>query len=298
MADPHVLRFESAPQVYGIPSDCAPATVELDGWQVTEVYDRDSRADIAPGLGEYHLLLDATPASLGEFWDKRESAFRIICDLDRAWIYVTGRPLAPRHLTLAVVDAPDGWHTNAAEVERAVRIRDGELVIGEASITSRHWLYAPEFPLRAAIAALKALRSADSVTHALVDLHYEALKAGPGTCQLFLFAKALELVRALLLGHDDTAREQQLPSQVRDELRQPLRWLFDIANNRIDVRHVVRRPVQPPELHSPLSASERGDFEHDADLVIRAVVAQSLKCDVPIVRRGDPPEGNGSDPAA
>ncbi len=298
MGEAHVLRFECLPQPYGIPEDDDPTIVELDGWQVSEVYDPDSRADIGPGLGDYRILLETTASSLAEFWKKRDLAFQIISDLDRVWVYATGQPLIPTHLTLAVVEAPEGWRTNAPEIEEAIRIQDGELVMGETSIISRHWLYTPEFPLGAALSALDALRSADTVTRALVDLHYEALKTGPGTCRLFLFAKALELVRALLPGRDDLAKEEQLPPEVRHELYQSLHWLFGVANNRIDIRHVVRWPEQPPELHSPLSTEERRDFSHDADLVVRAVATQSLGCDVPIVRRGDPAKRDGGDPAA
>jgi hypothetical protein len=106
--------------------------------------------------------------------------------------------------------------------------------------------------------------------------------AQPGSQSgLFLFAKALELARFMIPGRDDKARETALPLRARESLRQSLHWLYGIANRRLEIRHVVGENNLLPRL----SRSERADFLHDADLVVRGVVERELGIQVAIVDR-------------
>jgi hypothetical protein len=56
-----------------------------------------------------------------------------------------------------------------------------------------------------------------------------------------------------------------------------------MSNNRLEVRHVVE-DAKRVQLLPGLAAGERADFVHDADLVIRGLVAQKLGLDLAIVK--------------
>jgi len=106
-----------------------------------------------------------------------------------------------------------------------------------------------------ALEALAAFRNAQPVVRSLVELHFSALTSTRVDGRLFFFAKALELVRALLPGADLPAKSANLHPEIRGELARPLSWLYDMSNNRFDVRHVVRNP-QGPDLHPPMTSEE------------------------------------------
>lgn len=131
--------------------------------------------------------------------------------------------------------------------------------------------------------ALTACRSAPPVVRSLIELHYRALSSTRLEGRLFFYTKALELVRALLPGADLRAKSGSLPASVSSELARSLAWLYDMSNNRFDVRHVVKNP-RGPALHPEMTQNELRDFEHDADLVIRVVVADHLSIDFAIIR--------------
>jgi len=108
----------------------------------------------------------------------------------------------------------------------------------------------------------------------------------PGTeSALFLFAKALELARVMLPGHDDKARQAALPLDARGSLRRSLHWLYEIANKRLGIRHVVGGNRKKKSLLPALTQSEHADFLHDSDLVIRGVVERELIIPVIVVNR-------------
>jgi hypothetical protein len=139
----------------------------------------------------------------------------------------------------------------------------------------------PYMPLRNALSAVRSYLTANENTRLLLDFHSEALALPGSQSGLFLFAKGLELARLMLPGRDDSARENALPLTARKSLRQSLHWLYGIANLRLEIGHVVNKSTLLPRLNT----SERADFLHDADLVIRGVVERELGIPVAIVDR-------------
>jgi hypothetical protein len=95
-------------------------------------------------------------------------------------------------------------------------------------------------------------------------------------------AKGLELTRAMLPGRSPAAKERNLPDAARTGMRHPLNWLYEIANRRLEVRHVIRDPARL-ELHQRLTSDERRDYRDDCDLVLRAVISERLQ--IPLVIR-------------
>ncbi len=116
-----------------------------------------------------------------------------------------------------------------------------------------HWLALPYLPLATAMHAREAYKRAEDMVKALVDIHYGALKLRRSEGKLFALANALELVRAVLPGRSDSAKQQSLRPEVTANLRQSLHWLFNIANNRFNVRHVLTKAAGKSALHPRLN---------------------------------------------
>jgi hypothetical protein len=142
----------------------------------------------------------------------------------------------------------------------------------------------PYMPLRNALSAVRSYHTADENTRLLLELHSEALALQGSQSGLFLFAKGLELAQLMLPGRNDPARQNALPLTARESLRQSFHWLYGVANQRLEIRHVVTKNKK--NLHPRLSLSERADFLHDADLVIRGVVERELGIPVATVGWG------------
>jgi hypothetical protein len=151
--------------------------------------------------------------------------------------------------------------------------------------SKRNWAVTLDaMPLEPALRALAAYRSTDATTRLLIALHTQAIDQYDDA-GLFLLAKALEACRALLPGRTDTQRLHGLPATAQQQLRTSLRWLMQIANSRLNIRHVVAHP-NPIKLHPLLTTQERDDYRHDADIIIRSLVAQrlSIPLDIPVGR--------------
>jgi hypothetical protein len=124
----------------------------------------------------------------------------------------------------------------------------------------------------------------------LIQLHLGAMGNLGTEAALLLSAKALEICRALLPGRNDNQKQKALQLELTNELRHSLHWLFGIANQRREVRHVVL-DASSALLHPRLSAEERRDFDHDSELVIRGVIAQRLGLEPAIVKQQQPSNG-------
>jgi hypothetical protein len=146
----------------------------------------------------------------------------------------------------------------------------------------RYWMTLPYMPLKRALEAVRAYRTSDAATRLLIDLHTRSLKEPGSDTQLILLAKALELVRAVLPGRKDADKQKALQAEVQASLNQSLPWLYDIANNRLEVRHVVKDPTVL-RLHDRLTSTERKDYRHDADAVLRGVITQRLGIELALV---------------
>jgi hypothetical protein len=243
-----------------------------------EVFEYHRRSKKCP----YGLRMEARVHSKEEAAACQGEAFALATSLRTVWPYVAGSALFPRWLTIQVMKAPAGWRTNAQKILSAVPATGprAELRFGRPSSLS---LTMPCMPLRDALSAVRAHLTANESTRLLLELHSEAMALPGSQAGLFLFAKALELARFMLPGRDDKAREAALPLRAREALRQPIHWLYGIANRRLEIRHVLSKDKS--SLLPQLSRPERADFLHDADLVIRGVVERELGIRVTIVDR-------------
>lgn len=205
-------------------------------------------------------------------------------DLNIVWAYVALVTLFPKRVMMRLSESPDGWRTNFKKLKsmRPIKPRSplansapGPAVAFTASIKinpGKYKVVLPYMPFQRALVAVQAYRRANQTTRFLMNLHFGAIDQLGTGAQLFLFAKALELARVMLPGRTDPQREAALSPNVRAALRQSFHWLFDIANNRLEIRHVARGGNLLPKL----SSMESADFVHDADLVIRGVVEKEL----------------------
>ena len=174
-------------------------------------------------------------------------ALQLARDLNITWAYVAVVPLFPKRLTLQIARSPDGWCTNLSKLKlmRRVKVQSapsssspaGPAVSGSMKIKLTRGKYEvklPYMPLQRALGAVKAYRSASESMRLLINLYFGALDQ-PGTeTQLFLLAKALELARDMLPGHEKSKKAAALPDGVRGELVQSLNWLGKMSNERLD----------------------------------------------------------------
>jgi hypothetical protein len=276
-----VLRFESSIVHYGVSSDEEPNSGQVGQLIVRELYNPSTDPELPPGVCNYQVIIEATVSTREEGWKAKSEAFKLVEELDRAWVYVCGRPLHPVHMELCFIEVPEGWSTNAKEVDVRLTPAEGG-IYGTIEVgKSQHWMQLPFFPLSEALKVREALKVASEVTLALRDLHYGALKSLDGHGKLFLLAQALELSRELLPGKKDEAREKSLPENVRSALSKEFTWLFNMSNQRSDLRHIVNKKAKKGakkelQLHPRMTTEEYTAFIKDADLVIRSIVCQQI----------------------
>jgi hypothetical protein len=271
-----VLRFESSIVHYGVSSDEEPYFGQVDQLTVRELHNSPTDPELPPGVHNYQVIIEATVLTREGAWKAKFEASDLASELDRAWVYVCGRPLHPVYMQLHFDKPPEGWRTNAKEVDvRLAQAEDKMYTIIEPG-KDWHWMQLPFFPLREVLKVRESLTVASEATLALAGLHYSALKSLDSDGNLFLLAKALELGRKLLPSKNDEAREKSLPLNICSALSHPLTWLFDMSNNRYDVRHVVVKNREDPQLHTRMTTTERAAFIEDADLVIRSIVCQQI----------------------
>ena len=89
-----------------------------------------------------------------------------------------------------------------------------------------------------------------------------------------MLANGLELGEKFL-GKNKKEPEKAIPTHIKSALKQSLDWIFNISNNRFDIRHVVKDP-EKLHLHPKLTGQECADFIHDVDLMIRSIVCQQI----------------------
>ena len=271
---PERLVYECSPRPFSVPPRVPAYRERVSCLDVIE-YRR--RSKVRP----YGLRMESQVTTKEEARHCHSEALRLASDLNAVWAYIAGVPLFPKRLVLQVVDSPNGWRTNFKKLESALPTAarfHGEVRISEGSYS----LELPFMPLQRALAAVQAYHVASENVRVLMGLHFEALDQ-PGTQSgLFLLAKALELARGMLPGRDNKQRQAALPPDVRAELRQSLHWLYGIANHRLEIRHVIDKKNR--SLLPRLSAEERKDFVHDADIVIRGVIERELGIEAALVR--------------
>ena len=279
-----VLRYITQTKHYAIPLDEKRGEGVYEGLYLQECHVPKPQPKFPPHFGEYTITVEANITTSGELSDASQRIGALANDLDKFWVYACGEPLSPLFMQLSFDVTPKGWRSNMEEVKDYF-VQNCRQPFAIVQIDPTRCMEMPCYPLSLALQAREAYKKADPVIQALADLHYTALKAQFGEGRLFSFAKALELARKILPGADDPKREQSL-ALPKGSLKQSLHWLFDVANNRYNTRHVVRRDSPTPALQTRMSGQEIMDFQHDADLILRSLVCQKLQLATPnLVRR-------------
>lgn len=278
--DPTMTRtvwFECSPRPFFGPKRKPCHREVVDG---LDVFEFRRRSRVTP----YCLRMEARVENQEELRERSRSALDLAGDLDLVWPYVAGAPLFPRVLTIQLVKAPSGWRTNADRIGRHLPwVGPGFHAKMRMAGGRRYWMTLPYMPLKPALEAVRAYRTSDAATRLLIDLHTRSLKEPGSDTELILLAKALELVRAVLPGRGDADKQKNLQAEVQASLTHPFAWLYNIANNRLEVRHVVKDRTRL-RLLDRLTSSERKDYRHDADAVLRGVITQRLGIELGLVR--------------
>jgi hypothetical protein len=178
---------------------------------------------------------------------------------------------------------PKGWTSNLNEVSDELKAK-AERSISVVSSKNIMWQWLPRLPLETVLRGRERFLTASDTIHSLIEHHYDAQTARDSYAKLFSLAKGLEIVRAMLPGNSDKAKESGLNSEVAKSLKLAFHDLFNIANNRREIRHTMKDP-KSKALHPKMSQHERDSFSHDADVIMRAVVAEAL--DMPIISTSD-----------
>lgn len=142
-------------------------------------------------------------------------------------------------------------------------------------------LFLPYFPLGLVLVAREKYPKLSQVFKTMVSLHHQALAATLSDARLFLLAKGLELATEFISGKTYAEKTANLPEALRSGLKHDLNWLFQIANTRVNIRHVVQKGANPP-LHKKINGPEARDFEHDVDFMIRFYVAGQFGYQAPL----------------
>jgi hypothetical protein len=268
-----VLRFRSPRVELDYSGRERPTKAVFEGWKLKEHYARK----VTPASKfdpRYHLTIERTLTISDDIGHLHPEGVHMIERIERVWGIAAGVPLG-RHVFavgLATIDTPRGWSDNRRFADVALtRLQGGGLIIGSIRF-QRGGYSAPWWPLPRVLRALEKLKLASDIERELVELHYAAHSArGASAVTTLLFAKGLDIVRALLPGTNDAARERALPPDVKAALGQPFHRLFEQSNRRRETRHpVVHHPT--PALQPAMSGAELMGYLRDADTVIRGVL--------------------------
>jgi len=193
------------------------------------------------------------------------------------------------------IEAPEGWTGNLRKVEGDIQREAGKGWAAAAMVAQYGWVYFACFPLRVALVARDACIKAPPIIRELIELHVGTHAVSGG--RLFGLAKALEIVGAFFQqgrNASRAARNAGLQAEMKkigvdSELTRSVEWLFDIANERFDVRHAWKKDSPGVALHPRMTHQELSDFVYNADLVVRAFVCERLGLETPMAASGDPP---------
>ena len=274
-----VLWFASPVVRFGVLGGATIETAELDGWRFREAYEPAEEPGVPADVGKYRLTIQRTVTVKDNVHELYAKGVDLVERVNRLWTVAAGVPfgLSGFSVLLSSLETPTGWETNLDEVDDAIQQAAGGLT-GKVDIYGVEWFHTSTLPLKRLITALKAYETLDDIMKELIDLHYEARRA-PSRRGSFRLAKALEIVRELLPGEDDKARERSLPPDVRSALTHPLSWLYEVSNKRRETRHPITK-TGGLALHPELKPEEYQEFLRDADLVIRYAIGDALGLDV------------------
>lgn len=120
-------------------------------------------------MQNYEVVIEATVSTRAKATEARFKAFDLTRDLDRAWTYTCGEPLFPTLWSPNFLESPEGWATNAKEVDAKLARLEGQPYGVGGEMVHSHWLGLPIFPLKEALEVVDALSTASEATKALID---------------------------------------------------------------------------------------------------------------------------------
>ena len=286
--DTYTAFYKSEPRIYGVLNEPKEHMASIGLLSVRETFELNANDHIRPGLGSYEVVIEATVVDDREFFEFQGEAFSLAQCLDRLWTYATGMPLSVLYQGRSIyayeyLQPPKGWTSNLNEVNDQLKAK-AERSISVVGSTNIMWQWLPRLPLATVLSGREQLLTTSDPIHSLIEHHYDALTATDFRSKLFSLAKGLEIVRAMLPGKTDKAKASTINSEVAKSLRLGFGDLFNIANNRREIRHIIKDP-KSKALHPKMSQHEKDSFSHDADVIIRAVVANEL--DIPNISISD-----------
>lgn len=277
----HLLRYQSPEKVLGIGSNCPPHSTTIDSWRISETYQSNTHEYLQKGMGSYRLVLEKEVSTQEEVWSALHGACQIAEELDLAWCYVCGTPFLAMRPSFIDSEAPAHWTGNTREIEVEIHKERGVGYAVATQVVNSHWLSLPFLPLKKVLAVREAYLKAPPVIRDLIELHVAAHKSDRGN--LFFLAKGLELAGAFFgqarADRNSRLQEEMVKIGIASHLTQSVAWLFEMANTRFDVRHVVNG-YSPVNLHPRMTDSERQDFVYNSDILLRAFICQRLGIEI------------------
>lgn len=292
----YTAYYRSEPRIYRVLNAPISEVQSIGCLTVREAFEPNANEHIRDGLGSYTVVMEAKITDKAKFSAFQREAFDLTQCLDRLWTYATGMPLSVHYQGRAIyayeyLHPPRGWTSNLGEVNEQFKAKAGRSI---TVVNSRNimWQWLPALPLATVLKGRERYIAASDPVNSLIEHHYDAQTASGSHSRLFSLAKGLEIVRAMLPGRSDQEKESKLDSEVANSLKIGLHDLFNIANNRREVRHIVR-DSRSRTLHPKMTSQESDAFHHDADVIIRAVVAEELG--MPIISKSneEPPPLDG-----
>jgi hypothetical protein len=299
----NILRYESPEKYYGVLNDCELFDTNVDGWRIYERCHPDhlEMSGLLPeGVRCYSVVLETDVSTQAQLQARHKDVFKLTDELDRVWTYAADYPLKATHSRSVYGEGPERWQTNYKDVDRAIeraRSHSRFIIEGEWSLELMQSILLPTWPLKRALNILEQYRSTSVATRFLIELHYQSLTSRDTASQLLFLAKTLELVESLLPDPKRKSdskqkrafKQKHLPEAVTRALeygQDTLHKLFDIANNKQETRHIKYNP-KTASLPPQITADERRSFLHNADLIIRGVVALQFGIE-PIILKVQP----------
>lgn len=271
------LLYKSLPLQLGLPETAVPHSDVLKGWKIEDEWTPTGDVQHEIALVDYQISIsqeirrhESRDEQVKELFQLQDQAFLLISEIKLLWPLIFGE-LQSLPRTMPVSNAPECWTANSREVVDFFHPSKGSVIV---TISANPWVILPYVPLEKMVTAYTAYESASAPLRTLVELYHDSLHSD-GQASMFTLAKALELVRATLPGRTDQAKMQQLPRDVLSVITRDLSWLFMIANNRYEIRHVVR-DITGPNLHPQLTQDEKVDFIMNASRVIRGTICQAF----------------------
>lgn len=291
---PQTLRFESPSKNLGVTAPSSLHSATVDDWRVFETFKQSAHAELRDKkIGAYSIAVEREVSSQDEAWSGLHKASQLADEIDVAWCYAWGKPYIARRLQLQAIEAPRKWTGNFRGVEGEIAKQRKSLYFAAVQVVSLDWDWLPQFPLARVLEARKYTVQASPVIRELMELHTRSHKELDDG-NLFLLAKSLEIVGAFFRG-SRTDRNSGIELEMtahglKAHLTRSVEWLFDIMNERFDVRHAWDRDSPGVVLHPRMTPEEKTAFEANADLVVRGFICARLGMDeIPVFGSGAKP---------